>query len=369
MVRPCDDSVARVVGGRTAVLRRARGYAPLPVPLRRSSPRVLAVGGHLKNTVCLGVGRQAVLSQHLGDLDSPEARGAFERAIADLQRLYGFQPEVVACDLHPDYFSTQWAESTGLPLVRVQHHEAHALSCLLENDAEEPALAVSWDGTGYGHDGTIWGSEFYLVGPDSLRRVAHLKPFPLAGGDAGAKDCGRSAAGLLHRMGEPLEGPLGQVLSRGTGCVETTSMGRLFDAVAWLLGIAWRNRFEGEAGLALEAAAASSLAGGEYPMGREGDWGPLVDAIRSDMSAGAGVAEIAARFHRSLAAWVESVALEHGVRQVALSGGCFQNAVLTEMVSQRLERHGIRVLTHQLVPMNDGGLALGQLAAAMRVAG
>lgn len=367
IARPCDDSVARVMLGRTTVLRRARGYAPLPVALPFAAPPVLAVGGHLKSAVALAIGRQAIVSQHIGDLDSLETREAFERAIEDLSRLYEFHPVAVACDLHPDYYSTLWAEKSGLPLVRVQHHEAHALSCLAENDARGPALAVCWDGTGYGHDGMIWGSEFFFVDEARLERVAHLQPFPLAGGDRGAKECGRSAAGLLHRLGLPVEGPLGQVLARGTGCVETTSMGRLFDAIAWLTGLAWQNRFEGEAGLTLEAAAWSSQGEKPYPMGEDGDWRPLLEAVLEDLRGKTPAGAIAARFHLGLADWIACVAVRSGAGQVALSGGCFQNALLTEAAAARLSALGIRTLVHQVVPPNDGGIALGQVVAAARV--
>jgi hydrogenase maturation protein HypF len=248
----------------------------------------------------------------------------------------------------------------------VQHHEAHALSCLAENDAREPALAVCWDGTGYGHDGAIWGSEFFLVDGPRLERIDHLRPFLLPGGDASARDCGRSAAGLLHALGLPVEGPLGQVLQRRTACVPTTSMGRLFDAVAWLTGLAWHNRFEGEAGLALEAAASASSVRSPYPLAPGGDWSDLIHALRRDMAAGVPADALAARFHFSLVEWIAAVAQRHRVRQVALSGGCFQNALLTSAVREKLTSLGMRVLLHQSVPPNDGGLSLGQLAWMLR---
>ena len=197
IARPCDDSVARVSGGRPQILRRARGYAPLPVVTPRDLPPVLAVGGHLKNTVAIALGRQVFLSQHVGDLDGVESRQAFERAIEDLCRLYRFEPKLVACDLHPDYASTHWALASGLPIVQIQHHHAHVAACAAENGIETNYLGVAWDGTGLGLDGTIWGGEFFVVRPGGFERVAHLRPFRLPGGEAAIRDCSRSTAGLI----------------------------------------------------------------------------------------------------------------------------------------------------------------------------
>jgi hydrogenase maturation protein HypF len=368
IARPCDDSVARVVRGTPVVLRRARGFAPLPVPLPRAVPPILAVGGHLKNTIALGVGRQAIVSQHLGDLDTIEAREAFAAAVEDLSRLYRFQPEAVACDLHPDYYTTLWAEQSGLPLVRVQHHEAHAFSCLAENDVRGAAAAVCWDGTGYGWDQTIWGGEIFLVTQGQAERIAHLRPFSLAGGDAAAKDCRRSAMGLFHEIGKEVDEPLASVLRSGAGCVRTTSMGRLFDAVAYLTGAAAKNRFEGEAGLALEAAAWNAPKGEDpYPMGPDGDWQPLLEAVLQDLAVQEPVAQIAARFHLGLARWAANVVRSAGARLAVLSGGCFQNAFLSGALCEELKAIGVDAVFHQAVPPNDGGLSLGQLAAAARI--
>src|SRR5271165_779116 len=204
IVRACDDSVVRLTRGRAGVLRRARGYAPLGIRVRHSLPPVLAVGGHLKNTVAVAVGQDVFLSQHIGDLDTLEARGAFEKAIDDLCRLYSFKPELVARDLHPDYASTQWAERwserSGLPLVRVQHHQAHVAACAAENDVQGEYLGVSWDGTGYGLDGAIWGGEFFRARENQFERIAHLRPFDLPGGDAAVREGWRSAASLLFQL-------------------------------------------------------------------------------------------------------------------------------------------------------------------------
>lgn len=353
VARPCDDSVARITAGRTTLLRRARGYAPMPVWTGRAMPRVLALGGHLKSTVALAVSRQVVVSQHIGDLDSPESRDAFVRTIEDLCRLYSFKPDLVACDLHPDYFSSVHASSFGCEVVRVQHHHAHAASCIAENGLEGAALAVTWDGTGLGTDGTIWGGEMFLVEGGRFQRVAHLRPFLLAGGDAAMKDCSRPASGILHGLGRP--SAHGELIEKRLNCVETTSIGRFFDALAHLGGITERNHFEGEAGLLMEAAAMRESAGRAVPM-PGGDWRELAAAFIEKPSA--------RMLHESLAGWIVETALETRVNQVALSGGCFQNALLVNLTVGELERRGIRVATHQRVPANDGGISLGQAVLA-----
>lgn len=353
VARPCDDSVARITAGRTTLLRRARGYAPMPVWTGRAMPRVLALGGHLKSTVALAVSRQVVVSQYIGDLDSPESRDAFVRTIEDLCRLYSFKPDLVACDLHPDYFSSVHASSFGCEVVRVQHHHAHAASCIAENGLEGAALAVTWDGTGLGTDGTIWGGEMFLVEGGRFQRVAHLRPFLLAGGDAAMKDCSRPASGILHGLGRP--SAHGELIEKRLNCVETTSIGRFFDALAHLGGITERNHFEGEAGLLMEAAAMRESAGRAVPM-PGGDWRELAAAFIEKPSA--------RMLHESLAGWIVETALETRVNQVALSGGCFQNALLVNLTVGELERRGIRVATHQRVPANDGGISLGQAVLA-----
>jgi len=364
IARPCDDSVARVVRGRASVLRRARGYAPLPVLLGRDLPPVLAVGGHLKNTVAIAVGRQVFLSQHIGDLDTLEARGAFERAIDDLCRLYRFEPKLVACDLHPDYASTRWARESGLPLVQVQHHHAHAAACAAENQVRGPYLAVSWDGTGYGLDGSIWGGEFFRVEGGRFQRVAHLRQFRLPGGESAIREGWRSAASLLWAAGLKAPDPLiARMLERGFNAPLTSSVGRLFDAVASIAGVAHRNGVEGQAAMLLESAIGGLRTGEAYPL-PEGDWEPLVRAAFQDAGRGAGAALIAARFHNALAGWIVEVARRTGVPDVVLSGGCFQNAYLVERAAAQLEAHGFRVHTHHQVPPGDGGIALGQAVLA-----
>jgi len=384
IARPCDDSVSRVILGRESLIRRARGYAPMPVPLGRTvrgGPRVLAVGGHLKSTIALALGSQVVVSQHIGDLDTPQTRGCFERVVADLSRLYRFKPDVVACDLHPDYWSTRWAHERGKPVVAVQHHEAHAAACAAENDIDGPFLGVSWDGTGYGHDGTIWGGEIFLF-EDGLskgapaKRVAFLRPFLLPGGEVAVKEAWRCAASVMIASGLRVSGrwaSVGPMIARQVGCVVTSSMGRLFDAVAAMTGVCEHNRYEGEAGLRLEAEALKHGPAGPYPMpcsDTHADWRPMVLEIDSDLKRGVAVAEISARFHETLAAWAAEVAAKTGVKRVTLSGGCFQNAWLTQRCAERLQAAGASAFVHQRVPANDGGISLGQavLAAARYVA-
>ncbi len=399
IVRHVDDSIVRVVLDREMVLRRARGFAPLPVPVRDPLPRVLAVGAHLKNTVAFGRGHEVVLSQHLGDLDTPAALNAFDRTIADLGHLLDIQTEACATDLHPDYVSTRHARRTQKNVVAVQHHYAHVLACLAENELTAPALGVAWDGTGYGTDGTIWGGEFLRVTHRHFERFAHLRPFPLPGGEAAVKEPRRIALGLLFaHLGEQAfertssatlrafsAGELNTVrtmLVRGVNCPQTTSVGRLFDAVASLAGLRHHTRFEGQTAMELEFALPESPAADAYPLpvveapvptsaggGRRAwwvDWGPLVDEIVRDVKRGLAAAAISARFHNALVEATIEVARRSGERRVVLTGGCFQNRYLLERAVQRLRSAGFQAYWPQRVPPNDGGIALGQAVAAGR---
>ncbi len=370
IVRACDDSVVRLTRGRAGILRRARGYAPLGIRVSRNVAPVLAVGGHLKNTVAIGIGQDVFLSQHIGDLETFEARQACERAIEDLCRLYSFKPEAVVCDLHPDYASTQWAENSGLPLIRVQHHQAHVAACAAENNVEGPYLGVSWDGTGYGLDGAIWGGEFFRVenqgvNNNQYERVAHLRPFGLPGGDAAVREGWRSAASVLFETLGPdaVDSPVRTMLERRINVVPTTSVGRLFDAVASITSLAQRNRFEGQAAMLLENEIGSLRTEEAYPLA-SGDWAPLILDLLRDTRDGLPVSRIAARFHNALVNWIVEVAANSKLKQIVLSGGVFQNRYLTERASARLESQGFVVHTHRQVPPNDGGIALGQVVMA-----
>ncbi len=376
IVRPCDDSVVRLTRGRGGILRRARGYAPLGIRVWRELPPVLAVGGHLKNTVAIAVGREVFLSQHIGDLDTLEARRAFERAIDDLCKLYSFKPQGIVCDLHPDYASTLWAEKSALPLLRIQHHQAHAAACAAENNLQGEYLGVSWDGTGYGLDGAIWGGEFFRGSGSYFERIAHLRPFGLPGGDVAVREGWCSATSLLFNVfGEDFpeiayaadstensrldQAKVLNMLVHGTHAVSTTSVGRLFDGVAAIAGVARRNRFEGQAAMLLENEIGALRTEEAYPLSG-GDWEPLIRGVIRDKRAGVTVPLMSARFHNALVNWIVEVAIESGLKQIVFSGGVFQNRYLTERASAVLESRGLTVHTHRQVPPNDGGIALGQ---------
>jgi hydrogenase maturation protein HypF len=391
IARHADDSVVRVIMERELVLRRARGYAPLPVPLRQPAGPVLAVGAHLKNTVAIAVGTNVFVSQHIGDLETPEAFDAFRRVIDTLSRLYEFDPATVACDAHPEYLSSQFARRLGLPVVAVQHHYAHVLACMAENEVDAPVLGVSWDGTGYGLDGTVWGGEFLRVGPDLFTRVAHLRTFGLPGGEQAVKEPRRSALGLLYEaLGDALFqtsrlAPFDTFTSREMAWMRrmleqrlntplTSSAGRLFDAVASIVGLRQRVRFEGQAAMELEFALdgveideayeTRLVAHGDGPA--VVDWAPLVDGVLDDVARGTAVGRISAKFHNALADAIVSVARHVGEPRVMLTGGCFQNRYLTERAVRRLREDNFRPYWHQRIPPNDGGIALGQIVAATR---
>jgi hydrogenase maturation protein HypF len=389
IVRHVDDSIVRVVAGRPTVLRRARGFAPLPVRLAAEVPTIVACGAHLKNAIAVSVADNVFISQHIGDLETPEAFGAFERVLTDFARLYDLRPVAVACDLHPDYLSSQRARSFGLPVIEVQHHEAHILGCVAEHGLEPPVLGVAWDGTGLGRDGAIWGGEFLRVTADEVARVAHFRPFRLPGGDAAAKEPRRSAAGVLYGiLGRewaqredlvPVKAfparerrALAQMLERRLNSPLTTSAGRLFDAVSALAGVRQVDRFEGQAAMELEwsiepAEEAYRFALAEEPEGSlVVDWRPVIEAVIADVASGCGSGLIAARFHNGLAEAVVEVAARVGIPTVVLSGGCFQNAYLLERTVTRLRAAGLTPVWPREVPPNDGGIALGQVAAAAR---
>ena len=381
IVRHVDDSIVRVMAGREMMLRRARGYAPLPITLGQARPTVLAVGAHLKNAVALSVERNVFVSQHIGDLATKQAHDAFARSVADLPLLYAAKPEIIAHDLHPDYLSTRYALQQPGRKVGVQHHWAHIASCMAENEIEPPLFGVAWDGTGYGIDGTIWGGEFFLAQKNSCRRVAHLRTFRLPGGEAAVREPRRSALGLLYEIfgnalwerNDLLENfgsvelkTLRGMFVRQVNSPVTSSAGRLFDAVAALSGLRTRATFEGQAAMELEFAVAHAVAD-SYPFTlREGsplviDWEPAIHALLEDRGKKTATGLIAARFHNMLADAILALARHFNQSKVALSGGCFQNRYLTERVTNQLLAAGFQPYWQQRVPPNDGGIALGQV--------
>ncbi len=357
-----DDSVMMVAAGAPRSLRRARGFAPTPLalPFELSEP-VVAVGGQQKVTVSLGFGSTAVVSQHLGDLESPASRALFRETIEVLQNLYGVRGQTVAHDLHPDYFTTMWAQDSGLRCLPVQHHHAHLAAVLVELNCQDQALGVIWDGTGLGPDGTIWGGEFLLGDLDSFQRVAHLAPFPLPGGELCAREPERSAAGLLWRLGRD-ESRFSPVLKSGRA-PKSSSMGRLFDGVAWILGYRQDCTFEGQAAMALENLALGKTETGLTIPYRQGllHW---EEAIPELLALKARPQRASALFHGALIEAAVEVAKSVGCPRVVLSGGCFANRLLLERLSLRLNQEGFQVLLPSLYPVNDGGLSLGQLAVA-----
>jgi hydrogenase maturation protein HypF len=397
----CDDSVVRVFAGRELPIRRSRGYAPLPVRLSSGGPAVLATGGELKATLCVTRGNYAYLSQHIGDMANLETMEAFERACANLQGLFRVTPERIICDLHPGYLSTTWAvrygAGLGLPLVQVQHHHAHIAAVMAERGLREGAevLGLSFDGTGYGTDGAIWGGELLRAGYTRFERLGHLKYVPIPGGDAAIRSPYRMAMAHLWAAGLAWEDSLAPVreateqernllltqLQRGLNCPSTSSMGRLFDAAAALAGLCQRATYEGQGAMEFEAAAHGEIESG-YELaliateaGVVFDPACLWQALIEDVRRGVEVSRVSARFHHAVAELgtraVRQASEATGIRRVALSGGVFQNTLLLGALTHMLECEGFEVLTHRLVPPNDGGISLGQavIGRAMAVAG
>jgi hydrogenase maturation protein HypF len=382
IVARCDDSVLRVADRSPAFVRRARGYTPAPIRLDADGPSVLAFGGHLKNTVCVTRGCEAFVSQHLGDLDSAAARHGLEQTVERLLAVLDVRPQRVACDLHPDYYSTRlargFAERHDLPVVAVQHHHAHLAAVAAEHRASGPLLGLALDGHGYGADGQAWGGELLLLEASACTRLASLRPLPLPGGDRAARDPWRMAVAasyamgvkrLAERVGPPSSGApqrLLDALHAGLSCASTSSAGRLFDAAAGLLGVQAVTSFEGQAAMRLEGLAARYGPATEAPRAfviderGELDFRPVLAELAQCPDPAAG----AARFHASLAAgfaaWLAGASERLGVRRVVLGGGCFLNDVLRQELCARLRARGLTVLTAHLVPPNDGGLALGQ---------
>ena len=404
IVRPVDDSVIQVVNGKCLVRRRARGYVPTPLSVKpdsddnlKPSP-ILAVGGHLKNTVAITTGDQIIVSQHIGDLSTPEASTQFEQTISDMLTLLHLTPQAIACDSHPDYRSTRFAHQLGkqhnIPVIPIQHHHAHIAACQVEHDLQGPVLGVAWDGAGYGLDKTMWGGEFLLCHDAGFKRIAHVKPFRLPGGEVCMREPRRVALALLYEifgerlvklnlptlqsLGQQMTRSLVALLDKNVNCPITTSIGRLFDGVSALLGLHQVTSFEGEAAMALEYLAdreedQTKLQPYCFPLESQSEsqepwvanWRPLISDIVQDISERKTPSEIALRFHRTLAMLIADVAEHIQCLQISLCGGVFQNALLLKLSEVALTERGFTVYTPQLFGTNDGGLSIGQSVITM----
>ena len=385
---PCDDSVVRILDHAEYPIRRSRGYAPFPVPLPFDVAPILATGGELKATFCLAAGRDGFMSQHIGDMENLETLDAFSRSVDHFIELFRIEPETIAADLHPGYLSTKWADRHPLPVVKVQHHHAHVASVMAEHGISEPVIGFSFDGTGYGTDGTVWGGEILVADYEQFDRVGNLAPVPLAGGNASVRHPARMALAHLQAAGIPWSEDLAPVrhytetelrmietqIEREIHTVATTSMGRLFDAASSLAGVRQTASYEAQAAIEFEALV-DQTEGCSYDFAITDhagrivlDPGPVLLAIVDDLRDGVATGVIAARFHAAVAAMIvetaERIRARTSIATVGLSGGVFQNVTVTHAAAIALGEKSFSVLTHRLVPPNDGGLALGQAVIA-----
>jgi hydrogenase maturation protein HypF len=392
ILRRCDDSVVRITTGRTQMLRRSRGFVPVPVPLERESQPILAVGGELKNTLCVVRGNEAFLSQHVGDLENLESYSFFAEAVQHLQRILEVHPKVIAYDLHPDYFSTKWAlAQEGVRLIGVQHHHAHIASCMAENHLDGKVIGVALDGTGYGTDGAVWGGELFVADYVDFERAAHFEYIPLPGGAAAIHEPWRVSLSYLikHYVKDfsSLDLPflrgidsrrlqvIKQMIDREIHSPRTSSCGRLFDAVAAIAGVRSTVTYEGQAAIELEMAAYDSTDQGCYPFDLIPD-GPhwqigtlsLFQEILRDIRRQESLPNISRRFHSGLAGvfveLAEKIREQSKLNRVCLSGGCFQNILLFQFMVDGLRAKSFEVYFHSEVPAGDGGISLGQALVA-----
>ncbi|MFZ4620163.1 MAG: carbamoyltransferase HypF [Bacteroidota bacterium] len=393
IVRHADDSIIRIIAGREMVIRRARGLAPLPVLLPQDpGTTVLAVGAHLKNTVALNVGRSVFVSQHIGDLETEQSLDAFKRTIADFKTMYAVTPEYVVTDKHPEYLSTQYAGELNIPVKQVQHHAAHIFSCMAENHLTDEVFGVSWDGTGLGDDGTIWGGEFFHYAEREMKRIGTFRSFPLPGGSSAIKEPRRSALGMLYEMSGGKIGSLMQncsieqfsqqevstlvqMMEKDFNSPRTSSAGRIFDAVSSLTGLKHKMGYEGQGAMELESIIGDDTSEEHYtfslaPRSGDGDitevrWEEMINDIMREMKDLFPKRSISRKFHNTMAEIIIAMAERSGAKNVVLSGGCFQNAYLTERTIMRLKQEGFVPYWHQRIPPNDGGISLGQLYGAV----
>jgi hydrogenase maturation protein HypF len=401
ILRHADDSIVRAVMDRPLILRRARGFAPLPLAFDNDGARddILAVGAHLKNTIALSRGNELFISQHIGDLESPESLKAFAATAADLSAMLRISPSLVVSDMHPDYLSSGYARTAAPRHVTVQHHAAHVASCMADNGLSGTVLGFAWDGSGYGPDGTVWGGEAFLTDGCSWQRFASIVPFRLPGGDSAAREPRRTALGLIGALKGPNavrtgtlpfdtgftpseRAAIALMIDRGINTPVTTSIGRLFDGVAAIIGLCLRSDFEGEAAMKLEHEAGKGAAARPYPFLLSenahhsgdhtrprwvADWRPMLDSILDDLTGPATAGEIARRFHLTLDAIAIDIVARSGNARVVLSGGCFQNKLLSELLIKDLRKHGASPYWHQRIPPNDGGISAGQVFAARTI--
>ncbi|MCR5664575.1 MAG: carbamoyltransferase HypF [Oscillospiraceae bacterium] len=379
----CDDSLCWVLGGEPYFARRSRGYVPFPVKLNRELRPILACGAEQKASFSLSRGDYVFSAQHIGDLKNAETCAHYAAQIRHFERLFDIRPELLVCDRHPDYLSTEYAErrgaAEGLPVLQVQHHHAHMAACMADNGLDGPVIGLVWDGVGYGDDGSAWGGECLIGDFRRFERFGSIRPIPLIGGDRAVKELDRVAFALLYESG--CETPQGEresvfrrMLDAGLGCPESSGMGRLFDGAAAILGVKTLASYEGQGAVLLEAAACETDAELPYALAGEPlrfDWRPTVRALAEGRRAGVSTAELAGRFHNTLVSAAVRTCLaareKTGINDVTLSGGTFQNMILMNRLPAALEREGFRVWRHRRVSTNDEGLSLGQLVIAQAI--
>ena len=372
----CDDSLCWVLEGKEYPARRSRGYVPFPLRMEGQLQSILACGAEQKASFCLSKGSYVFQSQHIGDLKNMETLENYTQQIAHFKNLFDIEPTLAACDLHPDYMSTEYAQSLGLPLVQVQHHHAHLAACMADNGLEGEVIGLVWDGTGYGPDGTAWGGECLTGGYEAFQRFGHILPLALPGGDRATKEIDRLAFSLLSAAGcdtssIPAAETYRAMLAAGLNCPLSSGMGRLFDGVGAILGVKPRCSYEGQGAILLEAAAKDD--GGTYPILLSGcplvfDWREMIRAIVRDRQQGMETGTIAARFMNTLVEMAVRMAVaareDTGLNRVCLSGGSFQNMYIMHQLPDRLRAEGFQVYHHSRVSTNDEGIALGQLMIA-----
>ncbi len=383
-----DDSVAMVVNGRERLIRRSRGYVPAPVRLSLCTEGIFAAGAELVNCFAVGKGKEAILSQHIGDLKNMETYEFYRESVERFGKLFRFNPGIMVCDMHPDYLSTRFAQESGLPVVEVQHHHAHVTSCMAEHGLDEKVIGISFDGTGYGDDGNIWGGEFFICDLEDYQRVKHFEYVPVPGGDKAVKEPWRTGFSYLYRsMGEDIRNldipllncrprhdleVLAATIDKGINAPLSSSAGRLFDAVAAIAGLIERSGFHAEAPMRLEAAIRESH-DEYYDYTLDADvisFAPVIEALAMDIVNGRSASFVSVKFHNTILNVIVQVARQlsqqYGLKKVVLSGGTFQNKFILSNAERLLQKAGFTVFTHERVPSNDGGIALGQISVASK---